>query len=497
MRYIKFFDTSLFNMIKDFTPARSSVATGFIWKPRINDTRNRYRPAQLSYENITYSGSGVTTFNAWSSFYNREGVQQDSGSITRPIGLIGEKYFAQADGSTVFGTASFPGGTGGTFDASNLPRFNPDGSGGNFNSRKNLQTPVTGLNQKWTEYLNAQSGALHSKVRNDQSEFYSGDFRQSGLNGLMTPGFGADELNGYFSKELPFEKGSFVPGQGSGQFAYNNNPKNLYKITSADGTAIENLTMSTVTNNEELQNATTDLIYYRSEGLIQFKLIYIKVNQIAGGLDVLLSVGDTLNITPTAGAWSGSPPVLAIPIAPGGLPQTVGSSQYVAYFPIGFTGFYEQLFGLTTEVTFFPPPSPNSFTEKQNWPYSEFNPLTGNSFDPSAGQDSYAGIRKGTLFQDADYSPSADDPYTPINIDLIASGSASRAAVPDSNFRSDWWSNVRYMGSRVSSPDFNQRIVKAVDDISLVFSSESIGIDYNVSESNPQPPVDPPQNPNR
>ena len=149
------------------------------------------------------------------------------------------------------------------------------------------------------------------------------------------------------------------------------------------------------------------------------------------------------------------------------------------------------------KVTFFPPPSPNSFTEKQNWTYSEFNPLTGNSFDPAAGQDSYAGIRKGTLFQDADYSPSANDPYTPINIDLIVSGSASRAAVPDSYFRSDWWSNVRYMGSRVSSPDFNKRIIKAVDDISLVFSSESIGIDYNVSESLPQEPVQPPQDPNK
>jgi hypothetical protein len=47
VRLIKFFDNSLFKMIKDFTPARTSLASGVVVKQHLLE-RNRQRPAQVT-----------------------------------------------------------------------------------------------------------------------------------------------------------------------------------------------------------------------------------------------------------------------------------------------------------------------------------------------------------------------------------------------------------------------------------------------------------------
>ena len=493
MRYIKFFDTSLFNMIKDFTPARSSVATGFIWKPRINDTRNRYRPAQLSYTNNSYSGSGVTIVNAWSEF-KQEGNTYESGSITRPIGLIGEKYYFR--GTPNFGTASFPGGTGGTFDNSNLPRFNPDET--KWDERKNLQTAISGLNQKWTEeyYKNDGSSGSFEVIRNDQSEFYNGSFRQSGLNNLGSPGgigYG-DTDTGYFEKEKTLGKTGYVIGQGSGYLKYNNNATNLYKLPVADSEKIEGLTKANVSTVSGFENSTVDIIYYKVPQFgDSFTLIYIKTENVAQNL--LLSNGNTL-VLKNQGGLPGGSVLFEIPVSNGFLQTRNDGTTFVGFFCVGFTGAQEQLFFNITNgslCTYFPSSvNPDDFVVEQPWEYSDFNPLTGNSFDPASGQDAYAGIRKGFRFQDADYSLGGDDPYTPINLELLASGSASRAAIPDSNFTSDWWNKSRYIGVRNSSPDFNQKIIKTSFSTATLFNSASLGYNPEYSASQPQlPQVEP------
>ena len=55
-RLIKFFDNSLFKLIKDFIPARTAAATGAIVKQHLLE-RNRQRPAQISYTQPEYTGS--------------------------------------------------------------------------------------------------------------------------------------------------------------------------------------------------------------------------------------------------------------------------------------------------------------------------------------------------------------------------------------------------------------------------------------------------------
>jgi len=56
IRLIKYFDNSLFKMIKDFTPARSGLATGVVIKQHLLE-RNRQRPAQVEISQHDYSGS--------------------------------------------------------------------------------------------------------------------------------------------------------------------------------------------------------------------------------------------------------------------------------------------------------------------------------------------------------------------------------------------------------------------------------------------------------
>ena len=56
VRLIKFFDNSIFRMIKDFIPARSNVNTGVVIKPHILN-RSKIKQVEVSWENKIYTGS--------------------------------------------------------------------------------------------------------------------------------------------------------------------------------------------------------------------------------------------------------------------------------------------------------------------------------------------------------------------------------------------------------------------------------------------------------
>jgi len=75
--------------------------------------------------------------------------------------------------------------------------------------------------------------------------------------------------------------------------------------------------------------------------------------------------------------------------------------------------------------------------------YNDYNALFGNADIPQFS----------TQFMDVDYSQNI---MTPINFDLIISGTADRAFVQDSNYTSAAWSNIRYNGSRTNSFKFVQ-----------------------------------------
>jgi hypothetical protein len=56
IRLIKYFDNSLFKTLKDFTPARTKLATGIIIKPSLLE-RQKTPPIQISYQEQTYTSS--------------------------------------------------------------------------------------------------------------------------------------------------------------------------------------------------------------------------------------------------------------------------------------------------------------------------------------------------------------------------------------------------------------------------------------------------------
>ena len=85
----------------------------------------------------------------------------------------------------------------------------------------------------------------------------------------------------------------------------------------------------------------------------------------------------------------------------------------------------------------------NISPEQLNFQWSDYNAVFGNISDPQFSE----------VFMDVDYSGNY---ITPINFELLYSGSALKASVQDSNYTQRGWSNGRYDGSRNSSQDFNQ-----------------------------------------
>ena len=104
IRLIKFFDNSLFKMIEDFTPARTSLASGVVVKQHLLE-RNRQRPALVTSSRHDYEGLVVNLPKDYSS-----------GSADFP------QY--STEGSAIY---KFTGGPGGSFNRFNgLQSYNKD-----------------------------------------------------------------------------------------------------------------------------------------------------------------------------------------------------------------------------------------------------------------------------------------------------------------------------------------------------------------------------------
>jgi hypothetical protein len=132
IRLIKFFDNSLFKMIKDFTPARASLASGVVVKQTLLE-RNKYPQPEVEWATYDYSGS--------------------------------------------INTAFVSGGAGGSVNNLNSLNTNPY-----------YVDNVYGVTQSWQETFIIPSGVV-TQTHDSQDEFYNGEF--SGSNFVVTNG----ELN--------------------------------------------------------------------------------------------------------------------------------------------------------------------------------------------------------------------------------------------------------------------------------------------------------------
>jgi hypothetical protein len=161
VRLMKFFDNSLFKMIKDFTPARTSLSSGVVIKQHILE-RNKQRPPQISYQDLTYTGSIKP--------YPRN---YDTGS-----GDVGQ--YEYTNGSSIY---RFSGGTGGSLEKFNGLQFSPSASAYGLSNR-------FGLTQSYDEFKEGKLGREIQIVFN-QDEFYNGEFSGSNITATtqsLTPG---------------------------------------------------------------------------------------------------------------------------------------------------------------------------------------------------------------------------------------------------------------------------------------------------------------------
>jgi len=180
-------------MIKDFTPARTSLSSGVVVKQHILE-RNRIRPAQVTSSNEVYEG----LIKPFSRDYN-------TGS-----GDTGQ--YEYASGSSIY---RFSGGTGGTLDQFNGIEFYPTTVDNIYN-----------VTQSWDESFSTTLG-ITTYDRDDQREFYNGEFSGSDPYVRLQRGLGnADDPcaatlkinpNNFYIYQLEFYGG----------------PDNDYTITSA------------------------------------------------------------------------------------------------------------------------------------------------------------------------------------------------------------------------------------------------------------------------
>jgi hypothetical protein len=132
-------------MIKDFTPARTSLSSGVVVKQHILE-RNRVRPAQVTSSNELLEGL-VKPFS--------RGYDTGSGDTGQ---------YEYISGSSIY---RFSGGTGGTFEQFNGTEFYPTTVNNIYN-----------VTQSWDESFPSVLGTVIYD-RDDQREFYNGEFSGS------------------------------------------------------------------------------------------------------------------------------------------------------------------------------------------------------------------------------------------------------------------------------------------------------------------------------
>jgi len=137
IRLIKFFDNSLFKMIKDFVPARTSLASGVVIKQHLLE-RNKYPQPQMSWENLDISGTLKPTWNDY-----------QPGTVE-----------------------NFSGGTGGSFETINGVNTSPYGPNGTGPEN------IFGITQSWDETYPTPLGEV-TVIQDSQEEFYDGEFKGS------------------------------------------------------------------------------------------------------------------------------------------------------------------------------------------------------------------------------------------------------------------------------------------------------------------------------
>jgi hypothetical protein len=391
VRLIKFFDNSLFKMIKDFVPARTSLASGIIVKQHILE-RNKVPQPQVDTQSTIayYSGSQ----------YNTPFTFQDisvSGTLLPQWNDYNE------------GTVENPnGGTAGVFEMFNGTAFAPSGSN------------IFNLTQSWSELIPTISGSVNV-IHNSQDEFYNGEFEGSTLT-ITT-----QSLNTPYSLNISslvynvsgsgaqFFTSILTPPQGRINWIGSTYISSLYvSYLYINETSLDGINISTALSNLE----SGDTITFTVSGSVDD-------GPFQGQPFEATTEGTITSIIPTnPSVWrlnlSTDPNLLA----------TVYNIQYPEDFVL-----YPELY-----------PSSSVYLDPFINDISNFY-----NSDDNALLNSVNDQRESTFALDVDYS----NGITPVNFALLITGSATPATVPDSNYTSKKSTILKYEGSKSTSQLLN------------------------------------------
>jgi hypothetical protein len=452
IRLIKFFDNSLFKMIKDFTPARASLASGVVVKQTLLE-RNKYPQPEVEWARYDYSGSIDTAF-----------IEGGPGGST-PLVTISTGYFLVLNTSLVsyitqnssdlsFGgsliiTVSNQNGnevllrvgqSGGALNSvivwsptTENPFFKPGDIiniptsliGGTTDVKITLTDALigTGLidfqettSQTWSGFNITPFGAAPF-TQSDAVEFFNGEF--SGSNFVVE--------NGELNEANPFKQVPTTP---------TNYTLDLWgeEFGTSENTFLNTVVPSAGTASFWSIDIGTPVIPGNPGPYIKWVKIHkddLQGNDNSLSLQSLESF--VTNYSPTRG------PFIVISISPRN-----GGDYFVLEFAPGNVAY-----------SFPGPPVGNvTITNRQ----IVLNPYITSESGPFQNSDYNAIInnavaeRLSQWYQQVDYNTAQT---VPVNFQQIISGTAYPAAVQDSNYTSYQYSGIRYWGSKNTTDEVN------------------------------------------
>jgi hypothetical protein len=390
-------------MIKDFVPARTSLASGVVIKQTLLE-RNKYPQPQTDINStIAYYGSG--------SINNLPFVFQN----IEVSGTVAPQWNDYQPGTI----ENFSGGTGGSFEPFNGINTSPYGLNGTGPEN------IFGITQSWTEGIVTPLGIANT-IHSTQDEFYDGEFSGSAL--IVTTQSLAQPLPLDISPLLYNSSGSTSTTPSPGSFTWQtalapSGPVGPFFF-------IPSLYVNEIDINGV--NIETALSNLQAGDNITFTITG-SVNDGGGVFTAYNKYTLTGLITSVV---ISSPSVWKINLSTGASPTVMNSTAF--YYPVN-VGQDINTPGNKSNTSVLLNPYLNDVPNFYN---SDYNPLINNVLVD----------RLSSIYQDVDYSTGI---YTPTNFDLLISGSALKAAVQDSNYTSKRVIIPRYEGSKSTSQHLN------------------------------------------
>jgi hypothetical protein len=490
IRLIKFFDNSLFKMIRDFVPARTSLASGVVIKQHLLE-RNKYPQPQVEWEDLDISGTLKPQWNDYEPG-TVEHFEGGAGGVVNPFNYItntsqswiesyptisgsvlvlhnnqDEFYNGEYSGSTLvittqslnnpypatpqafdyrqvhyYGTSSVEDSI---FESNFLNNITSPQNGEILFFNKRVNTgPLAGFYR--TKYLKIAKTDCNG---NDQSTPLGGVtkiFVYNNLSGTYIPYIITDinELPTYYlyDADLAYIPSLFpnqvfdyyVSASDAASFIPPSStiatPFILYGSTSGNALGYFNPTtgINTLNNTPNTQISLTGSVSVSGTGTGRFRIDLLRQGNITAIQSVNVSAGSSYSISSSYYGLQGDQIYLSA-TRNAGSPQFNSGSLLITQS--------RAVSASSCESVIFEP-----YITIPNFYNSDENALLNNINND----------RLSTIYQDIDYSAGITEP---VNFDLLISGSALKAAVQDSNYTTQRHIIPRYLGSRSTSQLLN------------------------------------------